>query len=273
VPKDFHAPFELSGFHYRNAELDIVVRGSGNVVSALWMDGEKQNLPFTLSTDAEGKHSIEIEVTNGAKNTFNLVEAGPDKCWSPVEPVVALENGKLVWNQASELTYFLWNGNEKTKVTSPYAVDTTRFGIYHIYAVDKKGFESDLSNPVMIAPVTLRYKPANLSFSVDISKENTGKYWMKIVGANGHGPDGTYCAIRSVFVDGKDAGTFILEATGNWGQWMNSNYLVIDNLTEGKHRIELKLNPENKGFDNNMSRNKENANDCIIDYLELIRIK
>ena len=90
-------------------------------------------------------------------------------------------------------------------------------------------------------------------------------------GANGHGPDGTYCAIRSVFIDGQDAGTFILEATGDWNLWLNSDYIIKD-LKAGKHTVSLKFNPENKGYDFNMSHGKENANDCNIDYLKLIKM-
>ncbi|GHV10852.1 hypothetical protein FACS1894162_5710 [Bacteroidia bacterium] len=253
--------------------MEIKVSGYGNVISSLLLDGEKQNLPFILPTNAAGKHRIEIEMKSGAKSVMNLVEAGTGKCHSPIEPVLALENGNLVWNQVQGETYYLWDGKTATEVNSPLAIDQSQFGNYHIYAVDKKGFESDLSNPIMIAPVTSRSKPSNAAFSVDIPKENEGKYLLKLVAANGNGPHGTYCAIRSVFVDGKDVGTFIVEANGDWTKWTNSNYLVVDNLKEGKHRIELKLNPENKGFDDNMSRNKEKVNDCKIDYLELIYAK
>jgi hypothetical protein len=161
----------------------------------------------------------------------------------------------------------LWDGNEKQEVTSPSAIDTTRFGIYHVYSVDKKGLESDLSNPVMISPVVYTYKPENNRFRIDVP---AGKYWMRIVGANGNGPDGTYCAIRSVEIDGQDVGTFIVEANGHWERFTNSNCIFINVLKEGKHLIELKLNPENKGYDSNMSRNKENKNELKIAYLELI---
>jgi glycogen debranching enzyme len=83
IPEDFHAPFELNHFPYRKAELDILLHGSGNVISYLLLDGEKQKLPFILPANTEGRHHIEIAMTRGAKNTFHLVEAGQGKCWSP----------------------------------------------------------------------------------------------------------------------------------------------------------------------------------------------
>ncbi|MCD8165704.1 MAG: hypothetical protein LUE93_06025 [Bacteroides sp.] len=195
----------------------------------------------------------------------------------------------------------LWDGTGSKKVTSPHTVDTNRFGVYNLFSIDKKGFRSDLSNPVIIAPDTYRYeaedadhtgqsandhsgysgrgfvrdytsKPANLTFQIEIPEGKAGKYAMKIVGANGYGPHEIYCMIRSVLIDRKDAGTFILEASGDWTRWLNSNYIFTDNLSAGKHTIELKLNPEDKGWDSNMSRTRENINDAHIDYLEVIRI-
>jgi glycogen debranching enzyme len=301
VPEQFYGPFELSNFKVRHAELDITVSGQGNVVKKVVLDGAEQSLPFVLPYSTSGKHKIEITVERGQKKSFNLVETAPDKSYTPQEPVLSRNGDKLMWKQQAGLKYMLWDGKERKEVTSPHTVDLSVFGIYSIYSVDSKGFQSDLSNPQLISPVTYRYeaeeakhtgtfsnkhssysgrgfvvdlasKPANICFAVTISAEQAGQYMMRLVGSNGHGPDGTYCALRSVFVDGTDAGTFIMEGTGNWGQWENSNSVFISNLSAGKHLIEVKFNPENKGFDNNMSRNKENANDINVDYLELLRM-
>ncbi len=304
VPDLFKGPFELTNFKLRDAELDIVVKGNGDKISSLMLDGKKQQLPFILPYSTTGKHQIEIEmVSSGKPSSCYLVAAVPGKCWSPVEPVLSLEGNELKWEVETGLTYMLWDGKSKKAVNSPVTIDPSKFGAYNIFSVDSKGFDSDLSNPIIIAPDKYRYeaetaknknkgqfsnvhpqysgngfvvdlaaKPADLRFDVDIPQGKAGKYAIKITGANGHGPDQTFCYIRSVFVDEKDAGTFILEASGDWNKWMDSNYIFLDNLSEGKHTIGLRLNPENKGWDNNMSRVNQNANDANIDYLELIRM-
>ena len=164
--------------------------------------------------------------------------------------------------------------------------------------MDSRGFKSDCSNPVIKTGwrkvfeaedavskgtfsqvhsgysgrgfiVDLYAKPADVTFTVDVPVD--GDYALVLSGANGHGPDGTYCTIRSVFIDNVDAGTFILEATGDWNKWMRSNYLW-KNMKAGRHTVSLRLNPEGKGFDSNMSHGREDANDCNLDYLEVIRM-
>lgn len=168
-----------------------------------------------------------------------------------------------------------------------------------MYSVDKRGFKSDCSNPVIktdwrevfeaedavskgtfsnVHPgysgkgfvVDLYTKPADVAFTIDVPAD--GDYALVLSGANGHGPDGTYCTIRSVFVDNVDSGTFILEATGDWNKWTRSNY-ILKNLKAGRHVVSLRLNPEGKGFDSNMSHGREDANDCNLDYLEISRIQ
>ena len=109
-----------------------------------------------------------------------------------------------------------------------------------------------------------------MKFQVQVPE--AGDYAMALRGANGHGPHGTWCAIRSVAVDGNDAGTFILEATGDWKQWLDSNYIVLRGLNAGEHTVSLSIDPEKKGYDFNMSHGREDANDCHIDCLKLIRL-
>jgi len=301
VPDGFFGPFELQNFKYRKAVLDIQVKGTGNVINKVLLDGKEQAVPFILPADITGKHSIEIEVKKGNTSKINLVEAGPGKCWSSVEPVLIRQGDQLVWEEENGLAYMLWDGKNSKEVKSPIKIDTNKFGVYNLFSVNQLGFESDLSNPVIVSPDTYKYEaedsknkgkfsaghpgfsgkgfiadlaknPADLTFRIQIPEGKSGNYVLNIVGANGHGPDQTYCMIRSVFIDGKDVGTFILEASGDWNKWLSSNYIFADNISEGEHTIQIVLNPEKKGWDSNMSRNKENANDGNIDYLELKRI-
>ncbi len=184
------------------------------------------------------------------------------------------------------------------EITFPYQLKEEPAGFYSVYSVNAQGFKSDCSNPVIktdwqqiyeaekavhkgmfsdVHPgysgkgfiVDLFTHQANTEFTIDIPVD--GIYALMLSGANGHGPHGTYCAIRSVFIDGEDAGTFILETSGDWTKWLNSNY-ILKKLKAGKHTVTLKFNPENKGYDFNMSHGREDANDCNLDYLKVIRL-
>lgn len=50
------------------------------------------------------------------------------------------------------------------------------------------------------------------------------------------------------------------------------NYIVLRGLNAGEHTVSLSIDPEKKGYDFNMSHGREDANDCHIDCLKLIRL-
>lgn len=302
VPDMVNGWLSLSDFRYRDATIDIKVSGKGNWLKSLKVNGEKQALPFVLPADSKGEYSIEIEMMiDEPKGKINLVKAGPGKCWSPVEPVLVLNGSTLSWKEEENMKYYLHsNFSEEDKlVTSPYDLIGAPDGFYSVYAVDEKGFASDMSNAVVYSTwqsvceaeqsshsgtvcnlhkgfsgsgfvIDLFARPANVKFQVQVPE--AGDYAIALRGANGHGPHGTWCAIRSVAVDGNDAGTFILEATGDWKQWLDSNYIVLRGLNAGEHTVSLSIDPERKGYDFNMSHGREDANDCHIDCLKLIRL-
>lgn len=300
IPEMFEGPFMLENFTYRNASLTIKVEGYGTEIETLKLNGEVRQLPFTFSKDISGKNEIVIKMKNNTttkQHKINIVQPGPGKCWSPVEPVLSMTSGKLTWKAEPGLKYYLYGAGVDKEITSPYYMKNETAGFYSIYSVDSKGFESDLSNPVIhsseiqvieaedskhkgtlskVHPgysgkgfvVDLAARPADIEFKFTVKTD--GDYAINLIGANGHGPDGIWCAIRSVFVDDKDAGTFIFETTGNWNKWQNSNYIILKGLKVGEHKVQLRFNPEKKGYDDNMSRSKENANDCNIDCLRVI---
>lgn len=300
VPGLVNGKLTLEGFRYRDAVLNITVSGKGNVVKSVTVNGEKQKLPYLFSGNLKGTYAVSIEMKEVKDNRkINIVQPGAGKEWSPVEPVLSRNGAKIDCPVEAGLRYFLCGGQVKDKeITFPYDLSGESAGFYSVYSTDSKGFRSDLSNPVVntswekvyeaedalhngtfsnVRPgytgkgfvVDLYTRPAEITFTVDVPQD--GNYALVLKGANGHGPNGTYCAIRSVFIDGNDAGTFVLEATGDWNLWLNSDYVIKD-LKAGKHTVALKFNPENKGYDFNMSHGKENANDCNIDYLKLIKL-
>jgi hypothetical protein len=299
VPPDLvKGEISLQGFKYREAVLDITVTGTGNKIRRLTVNGKQQSLPYTLPSTAKGKSDIRIEMEGDAKDAkMNLVEAGPGKCWSPIEPVLQQADTVIRWEAAPGLTYKMVGPELDETATSPYSLKGKPNGFYSVYAEDGKGFRSDLSAPAIHSSFTARYeaekvagntgeaaaakgfsgsgyvrdfadRPATVSFEIELPQD--GDYLVSLRGSNGHGPHDVYCFIRSVFFDGKDAGTFILESSGNWETWTNSNQLLLKNVTKGRHTVQLKLNPEQKGFDNNMSFSRKYLNDAFIDCLNVV---
>lgn len=300
IPDLVDGKISLEGFRYRDAVLNINVTGNGNTVKRLTVNGQEQKLPYLLPATAQGDYTINIVMaTEPAGGKINLVQPGPRKDWSPVEPVLQQDGQLINCSVESGLRYFLCSkGMAGKEITFPYDLSQEPAGFYSVYSIDKHGFQSDCSNPVIntdwrkvyeaeeasskgafsqVHPgysgrgfiVDLYAKTADLTFTIDLPSD--GDYAFVLSGANGHGPDGTYCAIRSVFIDDFDAGTFILEATGDWNNWLNSNYL-LKSLKAGRHTVGLRINPEGKGFDSNMSHGREDANDCNLDYMEIIRM-
>ncbi len=298
VPDLVDGKISLENFRYRDAVLNLNV--IGNAVKRILVNGQEQSLPYLFPTTAQGDYTIDIVMTTvPAGEKMNLVQPGPRKDWSPVEPVLIQEGQVINCSVEPGLRYFLCSREgEDKEITFPYDLSREPAGFYSVYSMDSRGFRSDCSNPVIKTDwhklfeaedavskgtfsqvhsgysgrgfiVDLYAKPADVTFTIDVPVD--GDYALVLSGANGHGPDGIYCTIRSVFIDNVDAGTFILEATGDWNKWMRSNYLW-KNMKAGCHTVSLRLNPENKGFDSNMSHGREDANDCNLDYLEVIRM-
>ncbi|MBQ4285033.1 MAG: carbohydrate-binding protein, partial [Bacteroidales bacterium] len=97
-------------------------------------------------------------------------------------------------------------------------------------------------------------------------------YVLWFEGSNGRGPHEVYCAVRSVFIDGKDAATAILTAEGDWALVTLSNHITLRGLSAGKHTLTVKFNPEGKGYDDNMSHGKADQNDWIARRLLIAKI-
>lgn len=291
----------LKNFNYRDAVLDITVTGVGNKVKSLKVNGIEQSLPYELPATSKGNIEIVIDMMedHSVPGNINLVEAGPGKCWSPIEFVIKEDNGKLSWEQQDGLKYIVVGTNIKEEATSPYDLTGKPNGFYSVYSIDSKGFESDLSNPIIHSSFKTKYEAEDGKFKssvgktskdfsgsgyvLDFSRNNSemefivdlpedGTYAFALVGSNGVKLHDVYCFIRSAFVDGVDAGTFILESSGDWNHWTTSNYLIIKDMKQGKHTLKLLLNPEKMGYDNNMSFDKKNQNDAYLDYLKVVKM-
>lgn len=282
VPEYLGREIKLEGFKYRKATLNIKVVGSGSDVAMLKVNGKKKSLSYQLPASAKGKYNIEITLKNSpVKGKANVVPSGPGNCWAPVEPVIRLENNEIHWSFVPGCIYSLvGDGVRIDNIHAPYDISKLPDGYYSVVATNGRGFESDLSNPVLktawttSCPVGVKdFRESHEDFSIDVDLPAPGDYVLWFEGANGRGPHDVYCAVRSVFVDGKDISTAILSAEGDWSMYTLSNHMVLRGLTSGKHQVSIRLNPEGMGYDNNMSFNRDNHNDWIVRQMNIAKIR
>lgn len=279
VPEMAGGALKLSGFRYRKAVLDVSIKGSGSEIVSLKVNGRKKKAGFVLPSNARGKYRIEIELKPAAgRGRANIVPAGPLSCWAPVEPVVRLEQNQVSWTAVPGCTYALVGKDMRIEnIHTPYNISALPDGCYSVVATGPGGFTSDLSNPVLKSSWTASFEAGvrddgatHGDFTISFNVPRDGDYLLWFEGANGNGPHDVYCAIRSVFIDGRDAATAILTAEGDWNLITKSNHILLKGLGAGEHKLTVRLNPEGKGFDDNMSHGKTDRNDWFVRNIRIV---
>lgn len=313
VPKAFSGERTLSNFPYRGARLNITVKGYGDRVRSLTVNGKSyypergKVIPAKLLKDG-GDIVVEMNNEPIAPMRVNNV----DNSKAPLTPITWLANDPaldgedvpvnnlLQWNPIEYIGEYivLRDGKEvaRTRQTSWPAV---REGEWQVIGVSGSGVQSFASEPrsnkargvwemqgekkTMTSP-EVSYRPespvegwhGNGFAETDKSTESltvtfeTGKgsmpegiYTIAFRYANGNGPVNTEnkAAVRSLYIDGVDAGTIVMpqRGVGNWNDWGITNSVRVK-LAPGIHEAKLMMN----GEDSNMNLD---TNHAIIDEL------
>jgi hypothetical protein len=263
IPESLKGERELSNFHYRAATLRIVVKGFGSHVRRASLDGHA-GLPFVPS-GLTGDHVMVLEMDGrpAAQAKMKLVE----EQYAPATPVVTMEDGTLRWEAvdgASE--YRIYVGGVRGAVVSATSYklpDGGRAEQYQVAAKDALGHESFLSEPLKPGADAIQFSAVSggagaesyvdlttlgttgLSVSGEVPK--AGRYSLSVRYANGSG-DVKFenkCAVRTLFVDGREAGSIVMPQRGqnDWSNWGESTDQTID-LSAGEHRFELRFMPQ-----------------------------
>jgi hypothetical protein len=268
VPQAFAGRRILRNFHYRKAVLTIEVRGFGDNVRAITVDG-KRGSPF-VSADLVGPHVIVIDLDDKPlrSSRLNLIK----DTTAPDTPLPILEKKVMSWKPTrGALCYQVYRDGVPLKTvndTSFMIPDSNDFSSYQVAAVSSSSVSSFLSSPllvednVVVLPVSSQdgrvpYESLDESGSPVLNvlwnAPETGTYKMAFHYANGSGPINTdnKCAIRSLFVDGKEVGPIVLPQRGlnDWNNWGWSNDVTV-HLGAGRHTVSLRFKPE----DSNMNR-------------------
>lgn len=294
VPKAFAGERSLKHYKYRNAYLNISMRGYGNVIKNMTLDGHNVQGGI-ISSSLSGEHSVKIILANNIiTGKSNLAP----NYTAPETPVVTYSNGKLSWAKTrSAATYcVIKNGKKIAMVKAPYySVPTNQYAEYQVAAFDAKGISSFNSEPVDVLPAydadiieletqvsksDLPYQGFTGNGFVEISKtKNTtidisadikedGIYAIDFRYANGNGPINTEnkCAMRILDVDSHFAGTVVFpqRGKGEWSNWGFTNSVKV-RLSKGRHMLTLKFTQVNENMNGDI-------NQAMIDYLRLIKM-
>ena len=275
IPKVLDGHRSLNNFRYRNSILDIEITGYGGAIKSFSIDGVTKK-EASVSCRITGRHAIKIVMADVplAQSKINKTKVSI----APETPVATFSNGKLEWNTVPGVAAYevIKNGAaiHNTADTS-MAITYGDFAEYQLMAIDKAGVSSFASEPVIVtqpknkityevenfAPkASYDYKGytgsgfveiskvANRVITIPVSADKSGMYAVAVRYANGNGPVNTEnkCAIRTLKVNGKFAGTLVLPQRGKeeWSSWGYSNYIHVG-LMAGKNEFTIIFEPEN----------------------------
>lgn len=297
VPKALAAERTLTGFRYRNATLDITVRGYGSEIKSFTLNG-KEHKPF-IPANIKGNNKIVITMADNKPAPMKVNHTRNVK--APLTPVAWFEGNTLAWNPIEYIAkYIVLRDGKPVAETRTTTFDASVPGEYQIIGVSGDGVQSFASEPRSnrartIAPMPgevaeavsaeISYRPgkaisgfhgagfreldrssAPLNIPVEVPADGTYAIYLRY--ANGNGPVNTEnkCAIRTLSIDGNRAGVVVMPQRGvaNWDDWGLSNALTVP-LTAGKHIVTIDFRPEN----NNMNIN---TNHALVDEIVLEKL-
>ena len=295
VPRAWQGERSLNHFAYRKAMLNIEMEGYGNQIAACTIDGKRTAKAFIPDT-LTGTHTVKIVLANNQVPASGIHEV--ENVWSPVTPVVSWSSDTLRWQSIPDVENYsvFKNGVLMQNTTSTnIPVKASGNADYQVIALGDNGFGSFASEPVIVySPGVEKVyeienyadkavfgykgfsgngfveisKDVNRIISIPVTVKETGLYAIDLRYANGNGPVNTEnkCAIRTLDVNGKFAGTFVLPQRGSeeWSNWGYSNSVKIK-LVKGNNTLAIRF----ADYNNNMNGE---INQAMLDNLRIIRL-
>ncbi|WGH76363.1 hypothetical protein P8625_04140 [Tenacibaculum tangerinum] len=294
IPSAYDGERTLSNFKYRNATLNINIKGHGTKIKSVRIDGKTQDKAF-IEHDASGTHEIFIEMANNdfPNKGINKVE----NHFTPTTVLAKKEGDWVKWqamNTAKEYRIYKNGSFLKTTTQTEFKNDEDLYASYMISAVDTQGYEGFASEPVVFAKEartieaeefavssSLPYsnysgngfvelslhKNKEIVFTFEIEKDGT--YLLDFQYSNGSGPWNTNnkCAIRSLTVNDNFEGVIVMPQRGKdeWSDWGFSNIHQVP-LKSGINTVKVHF----EDWNNNMN---VDVNTAMLDYLRVIQIK
>lgn len=304
IPEQFVGEQTLTNFKYRNAILDISVKGYGNKISSFTINGKKTKA--LISPKLKGKHKIEIVMTNNLPTDTTITKTA--NYFSVETPKVYLDiSNRLAWTQIPNATHYriLRNGNEIAR-QERRTINDNRYDIpipslyaeYQVIAEDANGVQGFASEPVTVYDLEnerilditnfaqktnfdacKRYtgngaveisSTKNTKIDMHIHIPTVGKYVIDFRYVNGNSTllSDNRCAIRTLLVNGRKSGIIVFPQQGKdiWWQWDYTNSVTIE-LKQGENIVSLLFE------DYNVNMNDEGINRAMIDCMRIVRAK
>ncbi|HEX8139242.1 MAG TPA: hypothetical protein VF544_16885 [Pyrinomonadaceae bacterium] len=294
IPRPYGDSRTLANFKYRDAILDITIDGYGDQIKSVTLDGLRQS-SAVVPGDLKGRHRLVITMANNDLMSWKLTKL--DARFSPETPRASLRGSRLTWDAvAGAQKYFVFGNGVKISETTgtTFRLPRSVYGEYQVLAVDGRGSQSFLSEPVeVLSPAgrieveaeagreARRNQYAGYSGSgylrLEREENRVLDYWVKVARpgryaikfryANGNGPVNTEnkCAVRTLRLDGRHLGALVMPQRGTeWNNWGYSNLHTV-NLTAGKHLLSIAF----EDSDENMNGA---VNEALLDRIELTLI-
>ena len=290
VPRVYAGERTLSNLHYRDAVLSVTVRGFGDGVASVRLDGQAARRP-EFPARLTGAHTLELTLNGRWQPGHEHVVENVN---SPANPKAELHGDTLIWTRVDgAASYVVYRNGQRlgtTKLTRAPVRRGVTLSEYQVLARNADGLESFLSEPqrVIVDSAVLVIEPAsrllehertgfsgggyvpltvqqNATVEIPLDIPRAGTYAIDARYANGNGPINTdsKAAVRTVLVDGKELGVLVMPQRGEnrWNDWGYSNPLRA-RLSPGAHVLTMTYTP----LDMNMNR-KENT--ALLDHVRL----
>jgi hypothetical protein len=289
VPSGYSGTHTLEGVSYRDATLDLTLRGHGTRVVQATLDGEPLDEPV-LPADLRGEHEVRLLLSGSLPEGERRIVSNR---YSPATPQVRRSGNTLRWDEGEGAFSYRVSRNGAvvdTTVRPRLSVEPgSTLTEVQVQAVGPQGHVSFRSEPervvtdsavtVVPPPGSLStedagytgsgYLPltqeANRSVAFEVTVPTEGAYALDFRYANGHGPINTdnKAAIRSIRVNGRRLGSVVFPQRGEgaWTDWGYSTVLRTD-LEAGTHTITVAFTDS----DQNMNGT---VNGAHLDHLRL----
>ncbi len=299
VPTALAGELRLDNYKYRDAMLDITVKGYGNEIKSFTVNGKEQN-PEILAKNAKGNMKVEIVMADNEIPAMRVNNIPNLK--APLTPIAWLEDKVLCWNPIEYINhYVVIRDGQRIAETTTTTFDASVAGEYQVMGVADNGTEGFASEPrstrktivtqipdesTVIESQEVAYHPEKAvdgyngngfieldkstpTVNIPVTVDKEGKYGIQLRYANGNGPVNTEnrCGVRTISVDGKDCGIVVMPHRGrnNWSDWGLSNTIFV-NLSPGQHTVSVSFLPENENM--NIA-----TNHVLVDELRLTKVK
>ncbi len=291
IPKNYGQYFKLSNIKYREAQINLTIKGYGTEIKSCLING-KPSEAFIIADD-KGQFDIHIELSEEPSEI--QAKMAVDNSFSLATPLVKANRNKLNWDEVKDATAYqiIKNGQviETTTDTEYIATPEAYYTEYCIKAINDAAY-SFASEPIAFIPATsqtiqaeqdkqkrtINAKGYNGGGYLELSQSNNryikyqftidkpGNYIIQARYSNGSGPDNTdnKCAIRTLSVNNTKAGVWVMPQRGKdeWSNWGVTN-LVHAALKKGSNTIEISF----EDYNNNMN---VDINTALLDEIRII---